>query len=253
MLLRFEHRAPGYHEAPELRWLNPGVVKSKLRCLSTLVGFVGVDDIAVVIAFVKTKKRWYEPEIHILCNSGSSAAVDCRCGVLVRPRHRWLRIGNWSQIDIPRAPPRTIDPRIVRQMPLADASSQIYELWQREGLQGFTGMRIDNDKGEVILYWKGQVPHRMVALVRTLRTSVPVRVVERPCSLVELQREARRLVELDLSGAGFQCHSGRTQHSMPRPTKLYKIKNIRIEIQLGSVGSTGDSLRQYQDSIGNRV
>ena len=37
-------------------------------------------------------------------------------------------------------------------MPLADASSQIYELWQREGLQGFTGMRFDNDKGEVILY-----------------------------------------------------------------------------------------------------
>ena len=101
-----------------------------------------------------------------------------------------------------RPPPRTIDPRIVRQMPLADASSQIYELWQREGLQGFTGMRFDNDKGKVILYWKGQVPHRMVALVRTLRTSVPVRVVERPYSLVELQREARRLVELDLSGAG---------------------------------------------------
>ena len=100
------------------------------------------------------------------------------------------------------APPPTIDPRIVRQMPLVDASSQIYELWQREGLQGFTGMRFDNDKGEVILYWKGQVPPRMVALVRTLRASIPVRVVERPYSLVELQREARRLVELDLSGAG---------------------------------------------------
>ena len=100
------------------------------------------------------------------------------------------------------APPRTIDPSLARQMPLADASSQMYELWQREGLQGFTGMRFDNDKGEVILYWKGQVPHRMAVLVRTLRASVPVRVVERPYSLVELQREARRLVELDLSGAG---------------------------------------------------
>ena len=100
------------------------------------------------------------------------------------------------------AAPPTIDPRIVRQMPLADASSQIYELWRREGLQGFTGMRLDNDKGEVTLYWKGQVPHRMAALVRTLRASIPVRVVERPYSLVELQREARRLVELDLSGPG---------------------------------------------------
>ncbi len=100
------------------------------------------------------------------------------------------------------AAPRTIDPRIARQMPLADASSQMYELWQREGLQGFTGMRLDNDKGEVILYWKGQVPHRMAALVRTLQSTVPVRVIERPYSHVELQREAKRLVELDLSGAG---------------------------------------------------
>ena len=100
------------------------------------------------------------------------------------------------------AAPPTIDPRVARQMPLADASSQIYELWRREGLEGFTGMRFDNDKGEVTLYWKGQAPHRMAALVRTLRASIPVRVVERPYSLVELQREARRLVELDLSGAG---------------------------------------------------
>ena len=100
------------------------------------------------------------------------------------------------------AAPPTIDPRVARQMPLADASSQMYELWWREGLQGFTGMRLDNDKGEVIFYWKGQVPHRMAVLVRTLRASIPVRVVERRYSLVELQREAKRLVELDLSGAG---------------------------------------------------
>ena len=84
-------------------------------------------------------------------------------------------------------------------MPLADASSQMYELWQREALEGFTGMRFDNDNGEVILYWKGQVPHRMAVLVRTLRASVPVRVVERPYSLVELQLEAKRLVELEVT------------------------------------------------------
>ena len=106
-----------------------------------------------------------------------------------------------SKISHEAAPP-TIDPRVARQMPLADASSQMYELWRREGLQGFTGMRFDNDKGEVILYWKGQVPHRMVTLVRTLRASAPVRVVERPYSLVELQLEARRLVGLGLSEAG---------------------------------------------------
>ena len=52
-----------------------------------------------------------------------------------------------NRISHEAAPP-TIDPRVARQMPLADASSQIYELWWREGLQGFTGMRLDNDKGE---------------------------------------------------------------------------------------------------------
>ena len=42
-----------------------------------------------------------------------------------------------SKISHEAAPP-TIDPRVARQMPLADASSQMYELWQREGLEGFT-------------------------------------------------------------------------------------------------------------------
>ena len=145
-------------------------------------------------------------------------------------------IGNWSQIDIPRGPPRTIGPRIVRQMPLADASSQIYELWQREGLQGFTGMRFDNDKGEVILYWKGQVPHRMVALVRTLRTSVPVRVVERPCSLVELQREARRLVELDLSGAAVNVTQAGRSTVCPGPPPR-TVDTTIFEMWLGSLST----------------
>ena len=117
-------------------------------------------------------------------------------------------------------------------MPLAGASSQIYELWQREGLQGFTGMRFDNDKGEVILYWKGQVPHRMVALVRTLRTSVPVRVVERPCSLVELQREARRLVELDLSGAGVNVTQAGRSTVCPGPPNYTRSRTFGLIFSL---------------------
>ena len=130
------------------------------------------------------------------------------------------------------AAPPTIDPRIVRQMPLADASSQIYELWRREGLQGFTGMRLDNDKGEVILYWKGQVPHRMVALVRTLRASIPVRVVERPCSLVELQREARRLVELDLSGAGVNVTQAGRSTVCPGPPSYTRSRTFGLRFSL---------------------
>ena len=58
--------------------------------------------------------------------------------------------------------------------------------------------------------------------------------------------------DIDLQASQPQFENGSVSRPI-RPTKLYKIKNIRIEIQLGSVGSTGDSLRQYQDSIGNRV
>ena len=97
---------------------------------------------------------------------------------------------------------REIDPRIAAQMPLADAASQIHELWQTAELQGFTGIRLDNARREVVLYWKGQVPPTMAALVQALRASVPVRVVDRRYSLSELQGEARRLVELDLAGTG---------------------------------------------------
>ena len=92
-------------------------------------------------------------------------------------------------------------------------------------------MRFDNDKGEVILYWKGQVPHRMV-VVRTLRTSVPVRVVERPCSLVELQREARRLVEFDLSGAGVNVTQAGRSTVCPGPPDLTKSRTFELRFKL---------------------
>ena len=97
---------------------------------------------------------------------------------------------------------REIDPQIARQMPLADASSKIHKLWQEANLQGFTGVRFDNDRGVVILYWKGEIDPRMSELVTTLNTSVPVQVVDRPYSLRALQEEAKRLVELSPATLG---------------------------------------------------
>ena len=95
---------------------------------------------------------------------------------------------------------REIDPLIARQMPLADASSKIHELWQEADLQGFTGVRLDNDNGVVILYWKGEIDPRMSELVTTF--SVPVQVVQRSYSLTELHQEAKRLVELSPAQTG---------------------------------------------------
>ena len=95
---------------------------------------------------------------------------------------------------------REIDPLIAWQMPLADASSKIHELWQEADLQGFTGVRLDNDNFAVILYWKGEIDPRMSELVTTF--SVPVQVVQRSYSLTEFHQEAKRLVELSPAQTG---------------------------------------------------
>ena len=91
---------------------------------------------------------------------------------------------------------REIDPRIAPQMPLADAASQIHELWQTVELQDFTGIRFDNIRGELVLYWKGQAPPRMAGLVQTLQANVPVRVVNRRYSLSEFGERQGDLSDL---------------------------------------------------------
>ena len=58
---------------------------------------------------------------------------------------------------------------------------------------------------------------------------------------------------LNARSTTWRCWQASAARHLRQSTRLDKIKNIRIKIQLGSVGSTGDSLRQYQDSIGNRV
>ncbi|MYB50125.1 MAG: hypothetical protein F4X72_12825 [Dehalococcoidia bacterium] len=89
-----------------------------------------------------------------------------------------------------------LDPRVVRQIPMSNAADKIHRLWQAGGFQSFTGMRFDNDKDELILYWKGKLPPQMSALVDELRATVPIRVVNSPYSLEELDAESRRLIML---------------------------------------------------------
>ena len=90
-----------------------------------------------------------------------------------------------------------LDPRVVRQIPMSNAADEVHRLREAAGLQGFTGMRFDNDKDELILYWKGgQLPPQMSALVDELRATVPILVVNSPYSLEELDAESRRLVQL---------------------------------------------------------
>ncbi|MBI2918654.1 MAG: hypothetical protein HYY01_11785 [Chloroflexi bacterium] len=95
-----------------------------------------------------------------------------------------------------------IDPRIAAQLPLADASSQIQRLWWDKRFPNFTGVRLNNDRGTVVLYWKGPLPPEMTVLVENLRANVPIEVIDSPYSLSEFQLEARRLAGLDPAATG---------------------------------------------------
>ncbi len=122
------------------------------------------------------------------------AAISVVAGVL------WSQ-DNEDQAAVPEANSNnsrpTLDPQAVRQIPMSNAADRIHRLRSEAGLRGFTGMRFDNDKNELVLYWKGgNLPPEMSALVDQIRAEVPVQLVNSPHSLEEFDAEARRLIQL---------------------------------------------------------
>ena len=85
--------------------------------------------------------------------------------------------GDASEKEADAPVPREIDPRIVRQMPYVKAAKQIRELQEAQGLEGFTGLRLVEDR-ELTLYWKGKLPPSVESLLRTLQAEITVRVVK---------------------------------------------------------------------------
>ena len=121
------------------------------------------------------------------------AAITVVAGVLSQD--------NEDQDAVPKAnsydsrPP--LDPQAVQQIPMSNAADRIHRLRSEAGLRGFTGIRFDNDKDELILYWKGgNLPPEMSTLVDEIQAEVPVQVVNSPYSLEEFDAEARRLIQL---------------------------------------------------------
>ena len=122
------------------------------------------------------------------------AAISVVAGVL------WSQ-DNEDQAAVPEANSNnsrpTLDPQAVQQIPMSNAADRIHGLRIEAGLSGFTGMRFDNDKNELVLYWKGgNLPPEMSTLVDEIRAEVPVQVVNSPYSLEEFDAEARRLIQL---------------------------------------------------------
>ena len=102
---------------------------------------------------------------------------------------------NGSEIQLPPVTP-TLDPLIVRQMPLVNAAQDIQNLTSTAGLAGLVGISFDNDENAVVLYWNGELPPQMSTLVDELRADVPIHVINSPYSIEELEAESRRLVQL---------------------------------------------------------
>lgn len=100
-----------------------------------------------------------------------------------------------SESQTLRATP-TLDPLVVRQMPLVNAAQDIQNLTGTARLAGLIGIRFDNDENAVVLYWNGELPPQMSTLVDELRADVPIHVVSYSYSLEELRAESRRLVQL---------------------------------------------------------
>ncbi|GEM_PF-7072790 len=96
-----------------------------------------------------------------------------------------------------------MDPRVAAQAPLVYAARQIQQHVGEKRLTNFAGAGLDNEKGAVLLYWKGPLPAEMADLVEELRANVQIDVVDRPYTLSELQQEALRIFALASAATGF--------------------------------------------------
>ena len=149
-----------------------------------------------------------------------------------------------------------LDPRVIRQLPLVDAGEEIQQLWQSAELEGYTGIRLDDEGNELVLYWKnGQLPSEMTTLVAQLQDNVAIRVVSSPYSIEEFQAEAKRLVELprtdgvnvneagplrDFSGmkVGVDTDDDRTNMQKLAAARTAITSNFPLELKIASKGTS---------------
>ena len=145
-------------------------------------------------------------------------------------RREYLRRGNihrdWNLARVSSAERR----RLTVEVDGAPADVELAFWWEPEPV-GLAHIMRDGDS---ILATSIGITH--VRLLSLLKTMV---VLQRdPETLAGHQQEYEQF---------YRCRT-----SLRRSTPSWNNAR-RIEVQLGSIGPTGDSLRQYQDSIGNRV
>lgn len=86
------------------------------------------------------------------------------------------------------------------QAPLVAVADEIQRVVEERGLDGFAGIAIDDDARAVTLYWKGELPDEIAAVVAAAAVSVDVRPAD--YSEAELLAEAERIARLGTTRSG---------------------------------------------------
>lgn len=136
-----------------------------------------------------------------------------------------------------------IPPEVVAQLPLREAANQVQTFVEQNHLIGMGGMEFQMKPLTLILWWKGELPPELAALVSQIRCTVPVDVRNAKCSLAELDHEQILVMQLSPTVVG-----GNIAWTAP----LSDYTGIEVVIDRKTIGNlTLSQLQARMDRLGN--
>ncbi len=84
--------------------------------------------------------------------------------------------------------------RFSLQEPLSAAGNRIYDAADDGEAQGYAGIALDVEGGQVNVYWQGAIPATVVSAITAMRESVRVNLHTAPYSRAELQQDVEDIV-----------------------------------------------------------
>jgi hypothetical protein len=127
---------------------------------------------------------------------------------------------------------------MLAQADLSSAADQIHSLAAQENMPGLAGTVFDRDDDDLLLlYWHGDLPASMRRLVRSLRGTIKIRVIQADYSRDVLLAEAERIIKTDPRVAGIGSlpdFSGLDVQLKPTAPSSTKINSsVRLVIRRG--------------------
>jgi hypothetical protein len=143
----------------------------------------------------------------------------------------------------PNPEPDRIPPDQWAQMPLVDAANKVHKHVEGNHLTGMGGTEFQMKPLTLILWWKGEIPPELAALLSQIRCTVPVEVRRAKWSLVELDQEQRLVMKASPAVVGG---------SIAWTAARNDFTGITVAIDRKSVGShTLSEFQTRMDRLGN--